>query len=395
MGLSREKRTVFILAACQALFWSGLMIGITMSGLVGQMLVEQKSLATLPAGLLALTVMLVTKPASRFMQRRGRRAGFMLGALAGVAGGAVSALAIFLGDFILFCAGNAILGLYQAIGQYYRLAATDAVAPERHGWAISTVMAGGVLAALVAPSLSIWSKDLFAPVLFAGSFMAVTALGVAAMILVTTLAPGKPASSAAASSDKPIGEILRRPAFIAAIVNAGVAQGVMILIMLATPLAMVACDHPVSDAAWVIQWHVLGMFVPSFFSGRLVDRFGAGAIASAGAVILAGSALVASTGLDLWNFSVALGLLGVGWNFMYVAGSTMIAASHAPEERGQVQGVAEMSIAAIGAVASFGSAGLLHGLGWSAVNIAALPMLAIAVLLTLWAARHGAAAAEG
>jgi MFS family permease len=162
----------------------------------------------------------------------------------------------------------------------------------------------------------------------------------------------------------------------------------MVLVMLATPLAMVACSYPVADAAWVIQWHVLGMFVPSFFSGRLIDRFGAAPVGMVGALILGLSGAVAATGIALWNFGLALALLGVGWNFMYVAGTTMITASHRPEERGRVQGAAEMAIAATAVVASFASAGLLSGLGWEAVNLGAVPVLMAVACLTLWFARR-------
>ncbi len=390
----REERNVLLLAACQALFWGALMIGITMSGLVGQILAEHKALATLPAGILALTTIFVTRPASIFMQRFGRRAGFTLGALAGLAGGLVCAGGIFIGDFIVFCLGNAILGAYQAIGQYYRLAATDAVAPERRGRAVSSVMAGGIVAALLAPELSLWSKDLFAPVLFAGSFLAVAALSLAATALIAGLAEQKPVGAAeTGEGGRPLGEIVRQPIFIVAIANAGIAHGVMILMMLATPLAMVACSYPVADAARVIQWHVLGMFLPSFFSGRLIDRFGAANMGIAGAAILGASAAVAASGIAFLNFGIALALLGVGWNFMYVAGTTLITAAHRPEERGRVQGAAEMSIAGIAAAASFASAGLLNGLGWSAVNIGAAPMLIAAAGLTLWFARRAPARA--
>ncbi len=384
----REERNVWLLAACQALFWGALMIGITMSGLVGQMLAAHKALATLPAGILALTTIFVTRPASLLMQRFGRRAGFHLGALAGLIGGAVCAQAIFAGDFVMFCAGNAILGAYQAIGQYYRLAATDAVAPERRGRAVSTVMAGGVLAALAAPTLSVWSKDLFAPVLFAGSFFAVSALSLASVALIAALVERIPDAAPEAGGGRPLGEILRQPIFIAAMANAGIAHGVMILFMLATPLAMVACGFGVGDAATVIQWHVLGMFLPAFFTGRLVDRYGAPGVGLVGAVILGLSAAVAAAGIDFLNFGVALALLGVGWNFMYVAGTAMIAGAHRPEERGRVQGLAEMGIAGIAAAASFASAGLLNGLGWTAVNIGAAPLLITAAGLTLWFLRR-------
>ncbi|MDJ0950378.1 MAG: MFS transporter [Alphaproteobacteria bacterium] len=390
MRLHRGERNVLLLAACQALFWGALMIGITMSGLVGQILAEHKALATVPAGILALTTIFVARPASLLMQRFGRRVGFFLGALAGLVGGMVCAAGIFAGDFLVFCLGNAILGAYQAIGQYYRLAATDSVAPERSGRAVSTVMAGGVVAALVAPGLSVWSKDLFAPVLFAGSFLAVSALSLMATGLIAALTEQRPGRAQAGTGGRPFGEIARQPIFIVAIANAGIAHGVMILVMLATPIAMVGCGFPVADAAGVIQWHVLGMFLPSFFSGRLVDRFGAANVGIAGSAILGVSAAVAAAGLEYLNFSVSLALLGIGWNFMYVAGSTMITAAHRPEERGRVQGAAEMSIAGIAALASFASAGLLNGLGWSAVNIGAAPMLVAAAALTYWFAKRAA-----
>ena len=386
-----ETRNVLLLAACQALFWSALMIGITMSGLVGQMLADHRALATLPAGILAIVTIGVTRPASQFMQRFGRRAGFLVGAAAGLLGGMICAAGIFLADFVVFCLGNAVLGGYQAIGQYYRLAATDSVALERRGRAVSTVMAGGIVAAIVAPGLSVWSMELFAPVLFAGSFLAVSALSVLATGLIAALAEPKPAApeqAAESAPGRPMGEILRQPIFIVAIANAGIAHGVMVLVMLATPLAMVACSYPVADAALVIQWHVLGMFVPSLFSGQLIDRFGAPAMGLAGAAFLAVSAAVAAAGIDFANFSAALALLGVGWNFMYAAGTTMITAAHRPEERGRVQGTAEMLIAGIAALAAFASAGLLNGLGWAAVNVGAAPLLFIAAGLTFWFSRR-------
>jgi MFS family permease len=225
-------------------------------------------------------------------------------------------------------------------------------------------------------------------VLFAGSFLAVAVLSIAATGLIAALAEHRPAQARATAQGRPFGEIARQPIFLVAIANAGVANGVMVLVMLATPLAMVACSYPVADAAWVIQWHVLGMFVPSFFSGRLIDRFGAAPIGTVGALILGVSGSVAATGITLWNFGVALALLGIGWNLMYVAGTTMITASHRPEERGRVQGAAEMAIAGMAVVASFASAGLLSGLGWEAVNVGAIPILVAVAGLTLWFARR-------
>ncbi|MEE4378959.1 MAG: MFS transporter [Candidatus Competibacteraceae bacterium] len=391
MWLLREERNVLLLSVCQALFWSALMIGITMSGLVGQMLAEHKAFATLPAGILALVTVLVTRPASLLMQRFGRRAGFLLGALAGLIGGLICAGGIFAGNFMVFCLGNGVLGLYQAIGQYYRLAATDSVAPERRGRAVSTVMAGGIVAALVAPSLSVWSKDLFFPALFAGSFLLVSVLSIVAVAFIVVLTEPQPMSGEENAAGRPFSEIIRQPIFIFAIVNAGIAHGTMILVMLATPLAMVACSYPVAAAASVIQWHVLGMFVPSFFSGQLIDRWGAATVGMIGATILCLSVIVAASGIELTNFGIALALLGIGWNLMYVAGTTMIAAAHRPAERGRVQGAAEMMIAGIATLAAFASGGLLNGLGWTAVNMGATPLLIAAAGLTFWFARRTSA----
>jgi predicted MFS family arabinose efflux permease len=393
MWLIGEGRNALLLAVCQALFWGALMIGITMSGLVGHALAENKALATLPAGLIGVVMIFVAGPASTLMQRLGRRAGFLIGAMAGLVGGGVSAAGIFGNDFVMFCAGNAILGVYQGFGQFYRLAATDGLPTERHGRAVSTVMAGAIAAALLAPTLSAWSKDLFAPVLFAGSFLAVSALSVLSVGIIIALKEPQGAKENSSNGGRPLGEIIRQPLFIVAIANAGVAHAVMILVMLATPIAMVACNFSVFDAATVIQWHVLGMFLPSFFSGLLADRFGAPRLAIAGAAILAMSAAVAASGIGFLHFGVALALLGLGWNFMYVSGTMMITASHRPEERGRVQGVAEMAIAVIATSASFLSGALLHNLGWSAVNIGAAPLLLIAAGMTVWYAlrtSHGA-----
>ena len=378
-------RNVLLLTACQALFWSALMIGITMSGLVGLMLAENRALATLPVGLLAFTTIFVARPAGQFMQRFGRRAGFAVGAAAGVAGGLISVWGIFAASFAVFCLGNAVLGIYQGIGQFYRLAATDTVDPERRGRAVSTVMAGGIVAAVAAPNLTIWTKDLFAPVVFAGSFAAVAALAIAATALIVFLAEPAPTTAASgAGAGRPLAVILRQPRFIVALANAAVAHGIMILVMIATPLAMVGSHFGVADAAVVIQWHVFGMFVPSFFSGRLIDRFGAPNVAIAGAIVLAASAGVAAGGGEFGYFGVALTLLGVGWNLMYVAGTTMVTASHLPEERGRVQGTAETIIATVAAAASFASAAVLNSLGWTVVNLAATPIIAAVIVLNLW-----------
>jgi MFS family permease len=383
MWLFREGRDALILSACNALFWSGLMISITLSGLIGQALAPSPALATLPAGLLTVATTLLASPVSMLMQRAGRRAGFALGAAAGALGGCVCAGGILAGSFLVFCAGNLVLGGSMAASQYYRFAAVDRVAPERRGRATSVVLAGGVVAALVAPTLALWTKDLLAPTVYAGSFLGLAALSLAILLPVSLLPGG--AGPGAAAAGRPLGaaEILRRPAFRVALANAAVGHTVMILIMHATSLAMVAHHHhPVEDAAGVIRWHVLGMFLPAFFAGRLIDRLGAARVATAGALVLAASVAASASGPSLVQFQVGLALLGVGWNLMYVSGTVMLAQAHAPEERGRVQGLFEMLVVGAAALGSFASAGLLSAIGWRAVNLGALPLLLGAVALT-------------
>src|SRR3954470_42359 len=384
MWLLREGRDALLLTFCQALFWAGMLVSITLTGLIGRNIAPDPSLATLPIALLMVANIASARPMSLLMQRFGRRLGFAAGALAGAAGGVICVIGIFHADFTIFCLGNVVLGMHQAAAQYYRLAAVDKVEPERRGRAVSLVLSGAILAALVAPSLALWTKDLFAPVMFAGSFLALSALSVAILIPVALLSPHSAATAEARGGGRPMSEILRQPIMIAALVNAAAGHAVMVLVMNATPLAMVACNHTVGDAAGVIRTHVLGMFVPSFFTGKLIDRLGAPAIAAAGAMILAASAAASALDQGLGNFYAGLLLLGVGWNFMYIAGTTLLTQSYAVEERGRVQGLSEMTIAACAATASFGSAGLLNVFGWQGVNIGAAPVLAVSLGVTLW-----------
>lgn len=385
MWLLRDGRDALTLFVCQALFWTNLSITITLTGLIGHSLAPDKLLATLPVALLTIGNIAAAGPVSLFMQRHGRRAGFALGVAAGVLGGLIAALAIARADFALFCAGNLVLGGYLAASQYYRLAAVDVVDAAHRGRAVSLVMAGGVVAALIAPSLSLWTKDLLAPHLFVGSYLALVAICLVGLGPIALLGRNRAAAAPVAGGPgRPLGDIVRQPVFLAAIANTAISNAVMILVMHATPLAMVACDLSVADASRVIQWHILGMFVPSFFTGRLIDRFGAPQVAAAGAAVAAASASIAVWDTTLGHFQASLLLLGVGWNLMYVAGTTLLTAAYRPEERGRVQGWAEMLVAAGAAVASFASGGLQHTLGWAAVNLGMAPPLATALAVTLW-----------
>ncbi len=389
-----RERNILVLTLSQILFWTTLMLGISVSALVGQTLAENKALATLPAGFLALSAIIVTRPASIMMQKTGRRFGFILGALSGIVGCIVSAYAIFQGSFELFCLGNILIGPFQAIGLYHRLAAADSVPAEKNSQAIAMVMAGGIVAALVTPTLLVWSKQLYDPFIFAGNFVVLAFLNVFLVLLLLFFSEDKKTEAQESGGGRPLGEIIRQPMFIVAVINAGFAQGIMVLIMLATPLAMVACGFADNDAAYAVRWHFLSMFIPSFFSGPLISRFGAPKIALVGAGLFVLSIATAAAGINYLNFSFALIFLGVGWNFMYVAGTTMITLSHTPEERGRVQGTAEMIVLSVSTVAAFSSGGLLSGVGWQAVNFGAVPLLLIAVFMTWRFARQSSMEAK-
>jgi len=379
--------TLRLLFAGQALFWSCSIIGITLTALVGARLAPWPVLATLPLALLVLGYLLAVQPLSLFMQRRGRRPGLVGGALAGVAGGLVAAAGTVLGSFALFCAGVACIGVYQASAAYYRYAALEAVDARHRGRAAACVVGGGVCAAVLAPGLALWSRDLLATP-FAGAYLAIAALAALGALTMSRLretqaAPPPPAGRGAWRG------LLARPALRAAVIMTAIGQGLMVLAMNATPLAMDGCGLSAASAAQVIQWHVLGMFLPAFAAGPLVDRWGSRRVALAGAAALAASALLAASGEAFAQFLASSFLLGVGWNLMVIAGTTLLGETHAPEERGQAQAVMELANGGSSALMAFASGALLAGLGWTAINLAMLPLLALAVGL-LAATRHRA-----
>jgi predicted MFS family arabinose efflux permease len=279
----------------------------------------------------------------------------------------------------LLCVGTLLVGVYQAFAYYYRFAAAEAASESFKSQAISLVLAGGVVAAIAGPQLGVLAKDAAGPQ-FAGSLLAVVALSLVASLLLGFLRmPAVPAASAGDEA-RPLSAIMRQPKFLLALGGAAVGFGVMILAMTATPIAMVAHDHSASDAAFVIQWHVLGMFVPSFFTGFLIARFGILPMMLAGALALLGHVLISLSGLALLHFLSALILLGVGWNFLYVGGTTLLTETYRPSEKAKVQALNDFSIFGVVVAASFASGWLMHGGGWAGVNLAALPPLALTAI---------------
>ncbi|CAE6728930.1 Riboflavin transporter RfnT [Paraburkholderia nemoris] len=381
-----SRRAARLLAVCQALYTSSVSIDLTLTGLVGYTLADDKALATLPFSLITVAAALTTIFASFLMARIGRRAGFMLGAGVGALGGAVSVWAIFHHSFWAFCAGTATVGVFQAFAQYYRLAAADAVGIEGKSRAISTVLTGGVVAAVCGPLLAAWSKDWLAPVAFAGSYALVTGFGLVSIAMLALLyRDAAPSASAAVTHEpaRPLGEIVRQPIFAAALANNALGYAVMMFVMTATPIAAVACGHTIGDGAAIIQWHLVGMFAPSLFSARLIRRFGVLPVIGAGIVLSALCGVLALRSTDLPHFYAALACLGVGWNFMFVGGSTLLAQSYRPSERAKTQATSEFTTFAFSALGSLFAGQLLARFGWATINAAIFPLLGMAALATL------------
>jgi len=380
----RTRRTVLILALCQGLYLSAASIQAALSGLVGASLAPQALLATLPYSLITLMTASTTIPASFLMARFGRRAGFVGGALIGGTGGAISTFAIFHQSFLGFCLGNALMGCFQAVAQYYRFAAADAAEPAFRARAVSWVMAGGVAAAVLGPTVADFAKDLFAPVPFAGAYLAISVLAALSILLLAFLSVPSPTASGQRRGGRPLGEIARQPAFIAALANGVLGYATMSFVMTATPLAAVACGHSSGDAIGIIRMHLIGMFGPSFFTGSLIARWGIPRILLIGVGMLLLCTLVSLTGTALWQFWVALTLLGLGWNFMYVGGTTLLTTTYRPEERAKVQATNEFLTFGVVALASFSSGGVFGLAGWSAISYTVMPLLLTAASATLW-----------
>src|SRR5258706_5288768 len=371
-----------------------------LTGLVGYMLADDKALATLPFSLITVAAALTTIFASFLMARIGRRAGFVLGAGVGAVGGAISVYAIFHHSFWAFCAGTATVGVFQAFAQYYRLAAADAVGVPAKSRAISTVLAGGVVAAVLGPALAAWSKDWLAPVAFAGSYALVTVFGLVSIALLALLyRDAAPAVSATLATEpaRPLASIVRQPIFLAALANNALGYAVMMFVMTATPIASVACGHTIGDGAQIIEWHLVGMFAPSLFSARLIQRFGVLRVIGAGIVLSAMCGVLALRSTDLPHFYAALACLGVGWHFMFVGGTTLLSQSYRPSERAKTQATSEFTTFAFSALGSLFAGQLLARFGWATINAAIFPLLGLAALATLafaWSRSRAAVAAS-
>ena len=394
MSFSDTKRDVLLLSVCQALLATGNAVVITTSALAGQILAPE-GLATMPLFLQFLSIMATALPASLLMKRIGRQAGFSVGAGFAIAAGVLGCFAIIYGLLWLFCLASIAYGVFMGFGMYYRFAAADIADSAFRPRAISYVLAGGVVAAVAGPELAKATSELLAPALFAGCFAAIAVLGAATLLVLAFMRIAPPNDEERLGKGRPLTVIARQPAFMVALIGAAVGQGAMVLVMTATPLAMAFCGHGFSDTAFVIQWHVLGMFAPSFITGHLINRFGTLNIMTAGAILIVTCLGVALSGVEIIQFWSALFFLGVGWNFMFVGGTTLLTTTYQPAEKAKVQAVNDLFTFGTAALASLFSGLLHHWIGWQAVNLSMiLPVLAV-MLSFFWLKRRDAHAAKG
>ncbi len=389
---TRARRNAAVLAMAQAIYGAVTMAVVVTAGLAGFQLSPDPAWATLPMSMMIIGTATTTFPISLLMKRVGRRTGFVACALAGACGGLLGAYAIYQRSFALFLAGAFLIGIYQASASYYRFAAADLASPTFRPKAISWVMTGGIVAAVFGTLLVNSTVDLFAPVIFAGTWAAMAGLAlIGAVILLAVDIPYK--EDIATATGRPLSVIARQPRYIVAALTGMLAYGIMMLVMTATPVAMLGCGFSVQDSGWVIQWHALAMFVPSFFTGGLIARFGAARISAIGMLLLTGAAISGLLGIRFENFAVGLVLLGLGWNFGFIGGTTLLTTTYEPAERNKAQGLNDFLVFGTTALTSLGAGKLLAWFGWSAVNYAVFPMVALALAMIAWLALQRRAAA--
>jgi MFS family permease len=376
-------RDIFLLACCQALLLANSSGLITMNGLVGYTLADTKTLATLGVTTYVLASAVATMPASLWMARVGRRAGFMAGAFANIAGCVLAAFAIGLGSFALYCVATAAMGVYTAFGLQYRFAAAEVSAPADKAKAISLVLAGGIGGGFLGPETAHRAVDLFGTP-FLGGFVMLALYAVVALVVQSRVHVPPPTPEERAGSGRTLSQIVRQPTFIVAALAGGLGYGLMNLLMTATPIAMSLCNHPFGAAAAVIQWHVVAMFAPGFFTGSLIRRFGALIVILAGTALVGLCVAVALNGSTIAHFLGGLVLLGVGWNFMYTGGTTLLTEAYTPAEKARTQGANDFIVFATMGVSSIASGAMVSTAGWEAMNRAVLPVLVAIAAAVLW-----------
>lgn len=383
------RRSAFIFASSQAIVGSAAPISFSIGGLAGLYLLgADKTLATLPVTGFTAGVAVGAIPAAAIVKAIGQRTGFMFGCGVTALGGAIAALGLFESSFWLFTFGLLVLGLGGAFVQQLRFAAADNAPSAFKAKAISFVMAGGVVTAILGPQVVIFTREMLAPVMFAGSFVSIIGLAAVGALILSFLRENKASgaiSHGAEEPARPLGEIIRQPLFAVGLFCAVGSYALMSFVMTGAPLAMVGCGFTPDQATLGISWHVMAMFAPSFFTGKLIARFGRETIVAVGLLLLVGCGLVALSGIQLWQFWTALILLGLGWNFAFIGSTAMVAEAYRPSEKGKVLGLHDFILFTMVAIASFSSGVIYNMWGWEALNWVIFPvtLMCLACLFAL------------
>jgi MFS family permease len=378
------KRNALVLAVAQALAGGNNAVTVATGGIAGAILAPDPVLATLPISVMVVGMWIGTLPVGMLAKAFGRRFALQAGSAVGALSGVISSLAMLRGSFLLLLLGALCGGLYAAAHQSYRFAATDTASVHFRAKAVSWVLAGGMFAAVIGPQLVIFTKDAWPAYMFAGTYLAQSACAVLAGVVLMLLKLPKPATVQTFADGRPLVEIIRTRRFIVAVVCGLASYGMMNLMMTSAPLAMVMCNHSVGDAALGIQWHVIGMYAPSFFTGALIAWLGLRTIMAIGLALIVAAAATGYAGVALWNFWLSLVLLGVGWNFCFIGATTLVTECAGPHERNKVQAVNDFLIFGSMALASFSSGALLSRYGWTAVTELVFPVVLVAAILLAW-----------
>ena len=374
--------TVWGLALAQALLTTGNILLVAVSALIGKQLASHPALVTAPVASQFLGLILATLPAAFLMQKLGRKKVFVIGNVFGIIGALVAIQALLSASLLLFTLGIFLTGIAIGIAQQYRFAALDECRAESHAKAISVVMSGGVLAAFIGPNLAIWSQNWFSQNVYVGAFVGLAVLYVLALLLIVCLPLKSHTLAKQASAEvRTYRELWQQPLFVAAIASGAIGYGVMVFLMTATPLAMHHHDYAFPDIAVVIQWHVLGMFVPSFFTGHLIKKHGLKPIIMLGCTLLIISALINLFGQSYVHFFTSLVLLGIGWNFTFIGATQLVSLTYRPQEKGKVQGMNDFLVFTTAAIASLFAGQTVETIGWMWVNLISLPLIVVAMLL--------------
>lgn len=374
---------VLILAFCQAMLFTGIGLVVSSSALIGKQLAPSASWATLPLAIQYLTTLLTIFYVSRLMARKGRRFVFVRGALLGSAGAMIASLAIWLGNFPLFAFASVFIGMHTTVAQFYRFAAAESVSDEFKARAISLTLAGGVFAAFIGPNLARLSRTLLEQD-FLASFLVLALVTALSALMATRLNLPLPPKIDECDSARPLVAIVRQRNYLVALLAAMIGYGIMNFLMTATPIAMDFCGFPFSSTTLIIQWHLVAMFAPSFFTGDLIRQFGVLRVMQTGGLLLVSSALINLSGSTFEHFEMALILLGIGWNFLYVGGTTLLTETYSPSEKTKAQAFNDALIFTTLTISSLSSGAMVSHFGWERINQYSLPFSLTAFVAITW-----------